>query len=95
MAELEIEVEGTPNPKAAKFTLDRPLPYEESRSCFEPDDAEGDPLAEGLMALEGVEAILMLEDFITVTRSDEAAWDDLVDDVIGVIRRELPEDGDG
>lgn len=93
MAELDIEVEGTPNPKAAKFTLGRSLPYEESRSCFDADDAEGDALAEGLMALEGVEAILMLDDFITVTRGDDVSWDELVDEVIAVIRREMPAGG--
>lgn len=90
MAELEIDVEGTPNPHAAKFTLGRPLPIEESRSCFDADDAEGDPVAEGLMALDGVEALLMLDDFITVTKTEDAAWEELVDDVIEVIRRRFP-----
>lgn len=93
MAELVIEVEGTPNPKAAKFVPGRSLPYEESVSCFETADAEGDPLAEELMALEGVEAILLLEDFVTVTRADDVSWDDLVDDVKATIRRALPGDG--
>ena len=95
MAELEIEVEGTPNPKAAKFTLGRSLPYESSRSCFDDADAEGDPLAEGLMAIDGVEAILMLGDFITVTRSDDVTWDDLVDEVSRVIRERFPGDAAG
>lgn len=95
MAELEIEVEGTPNPKAAKFILGRPLPFEGSRSCFEPADAQGDPLARGLMALEGVEAILMLDDFITVTRSDDVSWDELVDRVAEVIRERFPDDAGG
>lgn len=95
MTELEIEVQGTPNPKAAKFVLDRPLPYEESVSCFDAADAAGDPLAEALMALDGVEAILMLEDFVTVTRSEETGWDELIDDVKGAIRRALAEDGGG
>lgn len=93
MAELEIEVQGTPNPKAAKFVPDRPLPYEGSISCFDAADAAGDPLAEELMAVEGVEAILLLADFVTVTRSDDVEWEELIDDVRGAIRREFPADG--
>lgn len=92
MSELEIEVQGTPNPKAAKFVLDRPLPYEESVSCFDASDAAGDSLAEALMALDGVEAILMLDDFVTVTRSDDVEWEELIDEVRGAIRREFPAD---
>lgn len=92
MAEIEVEVEGTPNPHAAKFTLDRPLPLDESRSYFDAESAEGDPLAESLFEIEGVRALLMVDNFVTVTKAEDVAWDDLVDDVAGVIRREL---GDG
>lgn len=94
MAEIEVRVEGTPNPHAAKFTLDRPLPVEESRSYFDAGEAEGDPLAEGLFGIEGVRALLMVDNFVTVTKSEEKEWDDLVDAVAAVIRRELDgEDG--
>lgn len=89
MAELEITVEGTPNPHAAKFTLSRALPVEGSRSYFDADAAAGDSLAEGLFEIEGVRALLMVDNFITVTKREEAAWDELVDEVSEVIRREL------
>lgn len=89
MAELKITVEGTPNPNAAKFVLDRAVPGEGSRSYFEAGDARGDPLAERLFDLEGVRALFMVDDFITVTKDDEAAWPDLVERVETVIRDEL------
>lgn len=92
MAQLEVKVEGTPNPHAAKFTLDRDLPVEESRSYFDAEAAEGDPLAEGLFGIEGVRALLMVDNFVTVTKAEDAEWEDLVDEITGVIRREL---GDG
>lgn len=92
MGELEVRVEGTPNPHAAKFTLDRPLPVEESRSYFDPESAEGDELAESLFEIRGVRALLMVDNFVTVTKAEDVEWDDLVDDVAGVIRRELASD---
>ena len=89
--DLDIQVEGTPNPHAAKFTVSRPLPVEGSRSYFDPSDAEGDPLAEGLFEVEGVKALLVVEDFITVTKSEEADWEEIVEDVAEVIRSRFPE----
>lgn len=92
MTSIEVTVEGTPNPNAAKFTLNRPLPLEESRSYFEPEAAEGDPLAEALFDLDGVQALLMVDNFITVTKSDAHGWDDLVEPIREVIRSRMDRD---
>lgn len=86
MAAPEIRVEGTPNPNAAKFTLDRPLPFEGSRSYFDPDTARGDPLAERLFGVDGVEALLLVDNFITVTKDEGRAWEELVGEVREAIR---------
>lgn len=91
MAEIEVTVEGTPNPHAAKFTLDRSLPVDESRSYFDADSAAEDPLAESLFAIDGVRAVLMVDNFVTVTKAEDVGWDELVEDVAGAIRRTLGE----
>lgn len=93
MPELEIQVEGTPNPHAAKFTLSRPLPVEGSRSYFRADEVEDDPLAEELFGVDGVRALLIVDDFITVTKAEEAEWDELVEPVSDAIRRRFPGEG--
>lgn len=93
--DIDIQVEGTPNPHAAKFSLSRSLPVEGSRSYFDPTDAEGDDLAEGLFEVEGVKALLVVEDFITVTKSEDADWEELVERVAEVIRTRFPEDPAG
>lgn len=90
MAELSVRVEGTPNPNAAKFVLDRPLLGEGSRSYFEPGDAADDPLARRIFEIDGVRALFMVEDFVTVTKRDDVAWSDLVDRVEQAIREALP-----
>jgi hypothetical protein len=90
MSEIQITVHGTPNPNAAKFVLDRELPGGGSRSYFDAESAADDALASRLFALPGVRALLFVENFITVTKKDDAEWDSLVEDVKSTIRDGLP-----
>ena len=80
-SDLQITVEGTPNPNAAKFVLDRDVPGEGSRSYFNPESAEDDPLASRLFEVDGIRALLIVENFITVTKTEDLDWPDLVDEV--------------
>lgn len=89
MAELTIRVEGTPNPNAAKFTLDRPVPVEDSTSYFDAESASGDPLARDLFAIEGVQALLMVDNFVTVTKDPDVEWDELVEKIRPVLEKHL------
>jgi len=89
MEQTEIEVEGTPNPNAAKFVVEATLSPGGSRSYFGAEDAEGDRLAERLFELDGVEALLIVDNFVTVTKDESLEWADLVDDVKEVLRAEL------
>lgn len=89
MADVRVTVEGTPNPNAAKFTLDRPLPEAESRSFFDPESAREDPLARRLFEVDGVRALLMVDNFITVTKAEEVDWDELVEEIRPIIESQL------
>ena len=89
MAELQITVQSTPNPNAAKFTLDRELPDGGGRSYFDAEAARGDRLAERLFEVDGVRALLLVDNFITVTKADDEEWSELVERIERVIRMEL------
>lgn len=89
MSRLEIQVEGTPNPNAAKFVLGTGTLGSAGRSYFSAADAEGDSLAERLFEIQGVRALFMVDNFITVTRSEDTAWDEIVEGVLCAIREEL------
>lgn len=89
MPKPEIQVQGTPNPNAAKFVLDRPVTDGESRSYFDPGSAEGDPLAERLFRVDGVRALLLADDFVTVTKSPDHEWEELVPGVRDALEEEL------
>ncbi len=90
MPEPQVSVQGTPNPNAAKFTTDRVLVEGGgSKSFFDPVAAGEDPLAESLFEIDGVESLLIAEDFVTVTKSPDADWDDLIPQVEETIRAAL------
>ena len=83
-----ITVQGTPNPNAAKFVLDRVI-AEHGRTWFDPAEAAGDPLARRLFDVAGVRALFMVENFITVTKEEDVQWEDIVDEVTRAIRAGL------
>jgi hypothetical protein len=89
VSRLQIQIEGTPNPNAAKFVLGSGTLGIAGRTYFSAADAEGDPLAERLFEIEGVRALFMVENFITVTRSEDTAWDAILEEVLCAIREKL------
>lgn len=81
MSQPDITVQGTPNPNAAKFVVEGTSLGTEGRSYFGADEAREDDLASRLFEVDGVRALLIVDNFITVTKSDEVAWDDIVEDI--------------
>jgi hypothetical protein len=84
-----VQVQGTPNPNAAKFVLDQSVLGDEGRTYFDVESAENDVLASRLFEVDGVRALFMVDNFITVTKADEASWDDMVDAIRTSIQEEL------
>lgn len=90
MAAAHVRFQATPNPNAGKFVADRPVvPDDRSRSYFSAADAAGDPLASALMALDGVASLFLVEDFITVTKTPDADWRELIPRIEAAIRANL------
>ncbi len=83
------EVQPTPNPNAAKFVLDRAI-SEKPISFFNAAAAAGHPLATELFAIEGVESLLLLGDFITVNKSPTAQWKEITRRVKQVLASAAP-----
>ena len=68
-----LDVQPTPNPNAAKFILDRRI-AENPTSFFNPDSAQGHPIAKQLFEIPGVSSLLLLGDFVTVNKLPSIAW---------------------
>lgn len=72
--------EPTPNENAMKFTLK--VKAIESGSATIKKGAETDnPIAKAVLAIDGVVAVFLLNDFVTVTKAPEASWMELQEPV--------------
>ncbi len=85
-----VEVQPTPNPNAVKFVLDRHI-TEERLSFTDPASAAGHELATRLFHIGGVTNLLMLADFVTVTKSPDAKWTHITAEVKRVLAAKATE----
>jgi len=70
------EVQPTPNPNAVKLILDRVI-ADCPMSFLTAASGNEHPIASRLFAIDGVTALLLLGDFVTVTKAPGARWADI------------------
>jgi len=63
----------TPNPNAMKYSLDVKLPG--TVNLANAEAAADNPFAAAVFAVEGVQSLFGVNDFVTVTRKPGADWD--------------------
>lgn len=81
-----IQTEQTPNPATLKFIPGKEVVPEGTRDYPTSDEAAGDsPLAERLFEVEGVRAVFLGHDFITITKDSAVEWYELKPAVLGTI----------
>lgn len=89
-----LRVERTPNPSARRFTVE-PAPGRivsaRTGSGQEPAEPTGDPLADALLAIDGVSGVLIHTDFLTVSIDPGSKWDP----VLKRVESALSESSDG
>lgn len=87
-APLTVTVQPTPNVNAVKFVVNRRVTEGRSQTFAAPG-ADAPPLARDLLGIPGVRQVFLLNDFITVTRSEGTEWDAIVPRAEELIRRHL------
>ena len=80
-----IQTEDTPNPATLKFLPGCPVTGGAPLDFPGPEGAERSPLAKRLFAEDGVAAVFLGSDFVTVTKSPEKHWAVLKPAVVGAI----------
>jgi Fe-S cluster biogenesis protein NfuA len=80
------DIQETPNPNAVKFILKEPVSYGTSHSFKTAADAENDKLAKSLFDIESVVSIFYMDKMITVEKTDEAEWDEILPELAVPIR---------
>lgn len=81
-----IDVQVTPNPNARKFVLSAVVSAQPA-SFFDAASAAGHELATKLFAVEGVASVLLLGDFVTVNKTPEAKWPEVIKGVRRVMEQ--------
>lgn len=77
-----VRVRPTPNPDSLKFEAEGGTIVPSGLLAFHSAaEAESDALGRALFALGGVASLLIVPQFVTVTKRPEASWDPLIDGV--------------
>ncbi len=80
-----IETETTPNPATLKFLPGRTVMEQGTANFADADAATRSPLATRLFALGGVTGVFFGADFISVSKADDASWQELKPLALGAI----------
>lgn len=88
---VQVTPEGTPNPNAVKFTLDRPSTERRSETFRAGSDPDASPLGARIFALDGVTNVFMTGNFVSVTKEDDVGWDELGPQVVAALEEHFAE----
>ena len=87
---LSISARPTPNPNSLKFEVDGATLIDDGLLAYHSLlEAAESPLGSDLFALRGVESLLIVPAFVTVTKHPAADWDLLAEGVERVLRDHL------
>lgn len=73
-----IYTEITPNPASLKFVVDRMLMRNGTADFPSVDDTEDAPIARRLFDFQFVQGVFFGANFITITKSDEFQWEEII-----------------
>ncbi|XXF76850.1 NifU family protein [Myxococcaceae bacterium GXIMD 01537] len=87
---VNIQLEWTPNPSTLKYVVDRRLVATGAVNFTSREVAqEKSPLALKLMDIQGVQAVMIGTNFVTVTKGESGEWDELNDAVMATLDSHL------
>ena len=86
---VNISAQITPNPHTLKFVVDRMLLEYGSIDFSNREKAATSPLVLKLYGIDGVTAIMVGTNFVSVTKSNSVDWTNLAEPVISILQKEL------
>jgi Fe-S cluster biogenesis protein NfuA len=72
------DIQETPNPNAVKFILREPVSHGTSHSFKSADEGRSDELAKSLFDVGDVVSVFYMDKMITVEKTDDAEWDEVL-----------------
>ncbi len=84
---FRMHAERTPNPNSIKWVLSQPVVEGVAAAQFDTAPSpEASPLAASLFEVDGVAAVFLGPNFVTVTRREECEWTDLAQPIVDGIK---------
>ncbi len=83
---VEVTVSTTPNEHAMKYTLNCNAIESGYKTYKNPGEAESSAVAKALFAIEGVEQVFLMADFVTVNKKADAKWSNMETAVLEAIQ---------
>lgn len=80
------DIQETPNPNAVKFILKEPVSHGTSHSFKTVESAAENPLAKSIFEAGSVVSVFYMDKMITVEKTDEADWDEILPTIAVPIR---------
>ena len=80
------DIQETPNPNAVKFILKEPVSWGTSHSFKTADAASENLLARSIFEVGNVSSVFYMDKMITVEKTDDAEWDEILPDLAVPIR---------
>ena len=84
------DIQETPNPNAVKFILKEPVSFGTSHSFKSIETGESDALAKSIFDVGNVVSVFYMDKMITVEKTDEAEWDEILPELAVPIRAAEP-----
>ncbi|WP_017470569.1 NifU N-terminal domain-containing protein [Amphibacillus jilinensis] len=75
---MTVIAEATPNPNAMKFTSNKQIFQGDASISLTPGQASEYEILNQLIALDGVENVFGYQFFITINKSLDVSWDELI-----------------
>jgi NFU1 iron-sulfur cluster scaffold homolog, mitochondrial len=80
------DIQETPNPNAVKFILKEPVSHGTSHSFKNAEAAADDAFAKSIFDVPNVVSVFYMDKMITVEKTDEAEWDEILPEIAVPIR---------
>jgi len=84
------DIQETPNPNAVKFILKEPVSAGTSHSFKSAEAADGDDFARSLFLVGDVVSVFYMDKMVTVEKTDETEWDEILPALAVPIRAAEP-----
>ncbi|BFH60701.1 MULTISPECIES: NifU N-terminal domain-containing protein [Paenibacillus] len=78
---IQYHVQSTPNPNSVKINTNTTIFEGPKSTSLKKGEQTDHPLAAALLNIEGVDNIFGIREFVTVSKTPEASWDDILPQV--------------